>query len=82
VWNTIPTHFEQHKHSNFKKRFHETLMKILKDQDGYLEPLSILQLLAVFSEYFILFVKHVYLIFTPFRVIDCVLLSHLINRPL
>ena len=50
AWNSIPTHFKQLKYSNFKKQLHETLMQqILKDQDGYLALLSILQQLASFS---------------------------------
>ena len=32
-------------------------------------------------KYFILLVKHAYLIFTLFRVIDCALLSHVVNFP-
>ena len=34
------------KYGNFEKRLHETLMQILKDQDEYLEPLTILQQLS------------------------------------
>ena len=50
AWSSIPTHFKQLKYSNFKKQLHETLMQqILKDQDGYLALLSILQQLASFS---------------------------------
>ena len=32
-------------------------------------------------KYFILLVKHAYLIFTLFRVIDCALLSYVVNFP-
>ena len=49
AWISIPTHFKQLKYSNFKKQLHETFMQILKDQDGYLALLSILQQLASFS---------------------------------
>ena len=34
------------KYGNFEKRLHETLMQILKDQDEYFEPLTILQQLS------------------------------------
>ena len=62
AWNAIPTHFKQNKYDNFKKR-----LQILKNQDEYLEPLTILQL--AFSSVFYFACKACILHFHLFFVI-------------
>ena len=50
AWNTILTNLKQLKYNNFKRKetLDEIFMQIVKDQDEYLESLTILEHLNFF----------------------------------